>query len=112
MALKMVKIAEEATIDADVEDVRHAEEKPPLIPDGEYEVAFVAAGKPYWIFHQERVMLWFQIIDPGEHNGKRTALIGSPHLAAERTKVVVPQFKICTYMCGGARLLAKPHRSD
>jgi hypothetical protein len=58
MALKMVKTVEEGrTVDPEVEDVRHADEKPCLIPEGQYEVAFVRAGEPYWIFHQERLML-------------------------------------------------------
>ena len=43
---------------------------PPLIPDGAYEVGFVRAVKPFSVFKEQRVLLYFKIVTPGEHAGK------------------------------------------
>ena len=42
----------------------------PLIPDGEYEVAYIRAEKK-WMWGREKLFLWFQILTLGEYNGVR-----------------------------------------
>lgn len=50
-------------------DLGCAEERPPLIPEGDYEVGYVRATKPFWVFGSMRVLMYFRVLTPGEHNG-------------------------------------------
>ncbi len=59
---------ETASEDEDV-DLGCAEERPPLIPEGTYEVGYVRASKPFWSFGQTRILLYFKVLDGGAHCG-------------------------------------------
>jgi hypothetical protein len=43
--------------------------QPPLVPDNEYQAVFVHYETAY-IFRCPKVILWFKIVEPGEHFGK------------------------------------------
>ena len=55
--------------DGDI-DLGCAEERPPLIPSGSYEVGYVRASESFWSFGHTRILLYFKILTVGEHHGK------------------------------------------
>jgi hypothetical protein len=50
-------------------DLGYLDERPVLIPEGEYEVGFRRASTRFKGFGRDNVYLYFQIITPGEHVG-------------------------------------------
>lgn len=58
-----------ATDNSDDLDLGMADERPPLIPPGEYEVGYVRASKR-WLFNREVTYLYFKIVTPGPFEGK------------------------------------------
>lgn len=45
-------------------------DRPPLIPEGEYSLAFVRAERKNNLWGRTKLFLHFAVIDPGEHHGK------------------------------------------
>jgi hypothetical protein len=50
-------------------DLGHVEDRPVLIPEGQYEVGYLRASKRFKGFGRDNVFLYFQIVTPGEHFG-------------------------------------------
>lgn len=48
-------------------DLGYVEERPPLIPEGVYEVGFTRASNRFWAFGHENVFLYFKITTPGPY---------------------------------------------
>lgn len=72
MSLKAVK--KEAQESEDVLDFGLAAERPPLIPDGTYEVAYTRASKKFWCFGSDHVLLFSKILNPGDYHDKEIYL--------------------------------------
>ena len=79
---------------------------PPLIPDGAYEVGFVRAVKPFSVFKEQRVLLYFKIVTPGEHAGKELfmAMRVSPRNGRKSMAASSKMAQMCAVAAGRSTL--------
>lgn len=60
------KIAVNDPVDDAAMDLGYVEERPPLIPEGTYAMGFRRASKRFKAFGHDNMLLYFQIVTPGE----------------------------------------------
>lgn len=66
---KKPKLAPLKEEDGDDIDLGEIDERPPLIPEGIYEVGYTKVKAKFWCYNHENSLFYFQIITPGEHQG-------------------------------------------
>lgn len=69
MKSKLNTVQKPSTYEEEDFDFGTADEQGALIPEGEYEVGFLRALKPFSCFRHQRTLLWFRITTAGEHHG-------------------------------------------